>query len=339
MASNKLNLEKLNICPGTLAVGFNTYSPIALRRVFDNKRVSHILRYNSPKADDDDAEKFIENRERISISGVQLKSSMLLDKNKLRLTEEGEQGTYILKPVPSDVKNPRMVPANEHLTMQIARQIFDINTAENAMIFFKDGEPAYITKRFDVNAEGKKINQEDFASLSGKSKDTGGPDYKYTGSYEDLGDIIKKYSPAYIIELEKLFSLILFNYIFSNGDAHLKNFSLSQTVNGDYILSRAYDLINTRLHVGDSDFALENGLFKDDFKSASYKKSGHASLEDFRELGRRFGINEKRLENILSFYSEKKQSVEDLINNSYLDYSSKKSYVLSYFTKLNYLKK
>lgn len=339
MAAAKIDLENINICPGTLDEGFSTYSPIALRRVFDNRKVSHILPYNSPRAETEDTEKFIENRERISISGVQVKSSMLLDKNKLRLTEEGEQGTYILKPIPSDVKNPQMVPANEHLTMQIAKQIYKINTAENAMIFFKDGEPAYITKRFDIDKEGKKINQEDFASLSGKSKDTAGPDYKYTGSYEELGEIIKKYVPAYITELEKLFSIILFNYIFSNGDAHLKNFSLSQTINGDYIMSPAYDLINTRLHVGDSDFALENGLFKDDFKSAVFKKIGYASLEDFRELGRRFGLNEKRLNRILTYYSEKNQNVLDLIERSYLDASAKKSYILSYFTKLNYLKR
>lgn len=339
MAEAKIDLENINICPGTLAEGFNNYSPIALRRVFDNRKVSHILPYNSPRAETEDTEKFIENRERISISGVQVKSSMLLDKNKLRLTEEGEQGTYILKPIPSDVKNPQMVPANEHLTMQIARQVFNINTAENALIFFKDGEPAYITKRFDIDKEGKKINQEDFASLSGKSKDNSGPDYKYTGSYEELGEVLKKFVPAYITELEKLLSLTLFNYLFSNGDAHLKNFSLNQTINGDYILSPAYDLINTRLHVGDSDFALEKGLFKDDFKSSGYRKSGHASIEDFRELGKIFELNEKRLNRILTYYSEKNQNVLDMIERSYLDASSKKSYTLSYFTKLNYLKR
>ena len=34
--------------------------------------------------------------------------------------------------------------------MQIAKQVYGINAAENAIIFFKDGSPAYITKRFDV---------------------------------------------------------------------------------------------------------------------------------------------------------------------------------------------
>ena len=61
------------------------------------------------------------------------------------------------------------MPANEHLTMQIARQVYGQNTAENALIFFKNGSPAYITKRFDVDIEGSKLAQEDFASLAGRT--------------------------------------------------------------------------------------------------------------------------------------------------------------------------
>ena len=54
------------------------------------------------------------------------KLSLLLDKNKLRLTKEGEQGTYILKPIPRDLKKVDQVPDNEHLTMQIARQVYEL---------------------------------------------------------------------------------------------------------------------------------------------------------------------------------------------------------------------
>jgi len=137
-----MNLEKIKYCPGTLAKGNNTYSRACLRRVFHNKSVSHILPYNSPQSDEDDDSKFVDNRKRISISGVQEKMSLILDKNKLRLTDEGEQGNYILKPIPRDLKKVGQVPANEHLTMQIAQQVFGIYTAENALIFFKDGKPA-----------------------------------------------------------------------------------------------------------------------------------------------------------------------------------------------------
>ena len=83
---------------------------------------------------------YFENQKHISISGVQIKYSLLLKKNKLHLTKAEEKGTHILKPIPSGVKNADQLPANEHLTMQIAQQIFGIETASNAMIFFKDGK-------------------------------------------------------------------------------------------------------------------------------------------------------------------------------------------------------
>ena len=151
-----MSMPKIKYCPGTLAEGFDTYSTTCLKRVFNGKKVSHTLPYNPPQVNEEDAEKFLENRKRISISGVQEKVSLILDKNKLRLTNKGERGNYILKPIPRDLKKIDQVPANEHLTMQIARQVYNINTAENALIFFKNGEPAYITKRFDVKIDGTK---------------------------------------------------------------------------------------------------------------------------------------------------------------------------------------
>ena len=57
-------------------------------------------------------------------------------------------------------------PANEHLTMQIAAQVFKLPAAKNALIFFNDGMPAYITKRFDVKEDGSRCLKEDFASLA-----------------------------------------------------------------------------------------------------------------------------------------------------------------------------
>ena len=110
---------------------------------------------------------------------MQEKLSLTLNKNKLKLTDEGEQGTYILKPIPRDLKLVDQVPANEHLTMQIASQIYGVNTAENAIIFFESGEQAYITKRFDIKKDGTKWGKEDFASLAGRSKDSHGNGFKY----------------------------------------------------------------------------------------------------------------------------------------------------------------
>lgn len=132
-----MSIPILKYCPSLLTEGFDTYSPAALRRVFQGKKVSHILSYASPQQSEADTEKFIENRKRISISGVQEKFSLILQKNHLRLTEADEQGTYLLKPIPRDLKKVNQLPANEHLTMQIAAQVYGIHTAPCALIFLK----------------------------------------------------------------------------------------------------------------------------------------------------------------------------------------------------------
>lgn len=332
-----MNLEKIDTCPGTLAKGFKTYSPICLKYMFNGKKVNHVLPYNSSQKDEKVAEQFLENRKRISISGVQEKLSLILIKNQLRLTKQGEQGTYILKPIPRDLKQVNQVPANEHLTMQIAKQVYNIKVAENALIFFKNGSPAYLTKRFDTKSDNNKWGIEDFATLAGKSKDNGGSNFKYQYSYEKVGELIRKYVPAWRVEIEKYFSLVIFNYLFSNGDAHLKNFSLLESSKGDYLLSPAYDLINTKIHVNDTDFALDTGLFLDNYKSASYKKNGHPSKVDFREFGIRIGLMESRIDKIIKPFLEKQKFVETLINNSFLNQSCKRGYLIMYNTKRNYL--
>jgi serine/threonine-protein kinase HipA len=107
--------------------------------------------------------------------------------------------------------------------------------------------------------------------------------------------------------------------------------------NGDYLLSPAYDLINTRLHVDDSDFAFDKGLFSDGYQSLSYKKTGHASATDFIQFGKRIGVNEKRLEKLLLPFLTKQEKVETLISHSFLNEGSKRAYQLQYNTKRNYL--
>jgi len=333
-----MSLDELKYCPGTLAEGYTTYSSSCLRNLFGGKKVNHVLPYETPQQNEEVAALFMENRKRISISGVQEKLSFLLDRNILRLTKEGEQGTYILKPIPRDLKKVEQVPANEHLTMQIAKQVYRLNTAENAMIFFRNGSPAYITKRFDVKAGGGKLGSEDFASLAGKTRDNAGDNFKYEYSYEEIGLLIQKFVPAWRVEIEKFFSLIIFNFLFSNGDAHLKNFSLLESSKGDYLLSPAYDLINTRLHVDDADFALDKGLFADDFRSEEYRKSGHPSKADFMEFAKRIGVVGSRIEKLMHPFMEKQPFVETLVKHSFLSEADKQAYLLMYGTRRNFLK-
>lgn len=185
---------KITHCPSTLLEGYSTYSSSALKNLFEGKKVNHVLPYLPPSFDEGVTELFIENRKRISISGVQEKLSLVLDEDELRLSHQDEQGRYILKPIPRDLQKVEEVPANEHLTMQLAKQIYKIPTAENALIFFQDNSPAYLTKRFDVKSDGTKYGKEDFATLAQKTYQNAGPNFKYDYSYEEISDgLFKEY--------------------------------------------------------------------------------------------------------------------------------------------------
>jgi serine/threonine-protein kinase HipA len=324
------NPIKINNCPGTLKKGLNTYSKTALNRLFNGRKVSPTLPYESPATNVVIEELFKENKIRLSISGVQEKFSVLLEKNKLRLINEGEQGQYILKPIPNVGTRTDQMPANEHLSMQLARQVFGIETAENGLVFFKNGDPAYITKRFDVQEDGTKWAIEDFATLACRTPQTHGTDFKYSGNYLQLFELLKKYVPAYPIEAIKLFKLILFNYLISNGDAHFKNFSLIETALGDFKLSPAYDLLNSRIHIEDRDFALKDGLLPVD-------KSRGKVTEQFFQLAEFAGISKRQYEKVFKSLTSNQDKVLSLIELSYLDEKTKKNYLQGYQTRLKKL--
>jgi len=328
---------EIKYCPGSLKEGFNTYSGAVLKRMFDGRKVHHILPFPSPETEGPQQEKFIENRKRISISGVQEKHSLILIKNKLRLTEPGEQGQYILKPIPRDILKVNQVPANEHLTMQIAKQVYNIPTAENAFIFFEDNKPAYITRRFDLKPESGKFLQEDFASIAGKTKENAGDDFKYAYNYLDLGKLITKHISASEVEIEKYFKLILFNYLFTNADAHLKNFSLVESPSGDMIMSPAYDLACTRIHVNDPDMALTGGLSEESLHHPSFSALGFYAYDDFFDFGLQLGMQSKRVLKIIDIMRKENVLVYTLIAHSFLNDETKNTYAALYKEKLSRL--
>lgn len=235
-----------------------------------------------------------------------------------------------MKPIPITGRIPDQMPANEHLIMQIAGQVYGIETAENALIFFKNGTPAYITKRFDVKEDGTKLAQDDFASIAERTPQTHGEHYKYLGNYLELFELMRKYLPTYKTEAPKPLKLLVFNYLFSNGDAHFKNFSIIETPMGDYRLSPAYDLLNSRIHIEDKDFALDDGLLPRNIAQ------GKVSLQ-FAKLAEEAEIREKTFHAIISLMISKSDLVEKMISVSFLNEFTKRNYLQSYQGRLKQL--
>jgi serine/threonine-protein kinase HipA len=318
-------------CAGCYRMVSEDFCPTCRKVLFDGANVPATLEFASPK--EENLKQYQEKTKRLSISGVQLKYSVRLEGKKLVLAETS--GQYILKPIPPSlqIQHADQAPENEHLTMQIARQVFQIRTAANALVYFGDGIPAYLTRRFDVKKDGTKYLQEDMAQISGRSSASHGENFKYNGTYEEIGRLIKKYVISYP-QLEEFYKVVLFNYLVSNGDAHLKNFSIIQSIPDSYTLAPAYDLMSTIIHVpNESDTALD--LYEGDMDGEYYGAYGHYGLPEFIELASRIGIvAEVRLKILLDILLNNSEKVYAMVDGSKLSAEMKEEYKNSYKDKL-----
>lgn len=294
--------------------------------LFDEMPVSLILDFNIE--DFQHAGEIIDSMHRISVSGVQEKFPAIIKDGKIRIASQNERSTHILKPAPWDmtIRDRKLMPANEHLTMQIAAQVYGIQTAKNGLCFMPDGHPVYITRRFDILSSRAKIQMEDFASVINRSEQIGGSHFKYEGSYEDIALAIRANIGVWMVDMERFFELVVFNYIYANGDAHLKNFSLIFDGKG-LRLAPAYDLLNTAVHIDGDDFALDNGLSPDLEKSDAYYRTGHPCRLDFESFGTKIGLKSTRINKILNKYTAIPDSALQFIAESLLPHKAQRNYL------------
>ena len=319
-------MKAINVCPATLKPGYSGYSPRAVKLLFDGVAVSPFIDIDFEK--DRDQQQTKDNMNNMSISGAQEKFAAVIDNGKIRLSHEGEQATYILKPAPFNLSlsTRKQIPANEHLTMQIAAQVYGIRTAVNGLCFSSNGQPVYITKRFDVVDGKKNCLQADFAAILQMTEEGSDSNFKYHGNYAQIADAIRKIIPAWMPQMEQFFRMVVFNYLFANEDAHMKNFSLVKK-GKEYFLAPAYDLINTCVHIqSGSDLGLLDGLSPDIEKSDVYDKTGHPCRLDFERFAERIGLPKKRADMVLNMFMEIQEETYDLINRSFLNDKMKRSY-------------
>ncbi len=203
---------------------------------------------------------------KMSISGVQPKLSLKLNKNQGELVVAPTGGTYIFKP---QIPHFLHIPENENCCMDIAGAL-DINVPPHCLLTLKDGTLAYIVKRFDRQGE-EKIHQEDFYQILEKND-------KYLGSLEQIGSKLKGISAVPGLDIQLFFERVALSFLLGNGDAHFKNFSISYHQD-DIRLSPAYDIVCSKLVIPkEEDSALtingkKNNLTHNDFGAlAEYLK-------------------------------------------------------------------
>ena len=123
-----------------------------------------------------------------------------------------------------------------------------------------------------------------------------------------------------------MFRLKVFNYAIGNGDAHFRNFSLVPTPLDDFVLSPAYDILNTKLHLpAESSTALD--FFVDDFETDKFRQNGFYSGADFLDLVRRFGMKPDRAESIVHSVESLPDKADALVSVSLLSEDARDRYM------------
>jgi serine/threonine-protein kinase HipA len=142
-----------------------------------------------------------------------------------------------------------LLTVNEYVCMKCA-QYCGLSTPN---VWLSDNLEHYIIERFDIDESGNKIGIEDYATLMGMAGDK-----KYNGSYENVlkATLLNTKSND---EVLNAFTLIAFNCLIGNGDAHLKNFSLQYSTDmTNIMLSPVYDITHTIIYpTVDNDMALK----------------------------------------------------------------------------------
>lgn len=179
---------------------------------------------------------------RMSLAGAQHKMLVVYQDGKFFEPNLSMPSTHILKPDHSEPKDFWHTTMNEWFVMKLARRM-GLDVPEVYIGYVP--EPVYVIERFD--RQGKYPDHErlhiiDACQLKGLPRTS-----KYTSSqshvYRDLIVAVRRKAET----ITKLFNWVVFNLLIGNGDAHLKNISFFQDIDG-VRLSPFYDLLSTVIY-------------------------------------------------------------------------------------------
>ena len=295
----------MNKCPITYELCQGKYSKAGLAKL--SPRLSNLA--DLPYTAQEQRQEAASRSTKMSVQGIQPKLSAKLSIVNKEFSIVDSKGTFIIKPQ-SDIF--REVPQNEDLTMKMAKS-FGIEVPLTGLVYSKDGSLSYFIKRFDRYGKNKKYHLEDFAQLTNNTRET-----KYNWSMEKLIPVIENFCTFPMLEKRKLFRRIIFCFITGNEDMHLKNFSL--ITRGNKIeLSPAYDLLNSTISM--------NKAIEEIALPIKGKKGNITKKLLFEYYGaNRLKLNEKILLSEINNLVDKKESIEELINISFLSSEMKEKY-------------
>lgn len=297
----------MNRCPITYELcGNNKYSEKGLRMIATKLTHLNDLPYTAAELRQEAANR----AKKLSIQGVQPKLSATISVVEQEFKIVDQFGTYIIKP--QNDLFPEL-PQNEDVTMRMAK-VFGLDVPFHGMLYAKDGSLSYFIKRFDRYGKGKKLATEDFAQLTGNTRDT-----KYRFTMEKLVPVIDEFCSFPAIEKADFFKRILFCYVTGNEDMHLKNFSLI-TKNEKTTLTPVYDFLN-------SSIAIKNP--EEEIALTLKGKKSNLKASDFIDYYAkdRLQLNEKTIATILEQMHNAIPKWEELLEISFLSDEMKEKYL------------
>ena len=297
----------MNRCPITYELcGNNKYSEKGLRMIAPKLTHLNDLPYTAAELRQEAANR----AKKLSIQGVQPKLSATISVVEQEFKIVDQFGTYIIKP--QNDLFPEL-PQNEDVTMRMAK-VFGLDVPFHGMLYAKDGSLSYFIKRFDRYGKGKKLATEDFAQLTGNTRDT-----KYRFTMEKLVPVIDEFCSFPAIEKADFFKRILFCYVTGNEDMHLKNFSLI-TKNEKTTLTPVYDFLN-------SSIAIKNP--EEEIALTLKGKKSNLKASDFIDYyaKERLQLNEKTVNTILEQMLNTIPKWKELLEISFLSDEMKEKYL------------
>ncbi|MFV8271257.1 HipA domain-containing protein [Flavobacterium sp. GT2N3] len=297
----------MNRCPITYELcGTEKYSEKGLRMIAPKLTYLNDLPYTAVELRQEAANR----AKKLSIQGVQPKLSAAISIVDQEFKIVDQFGTYIIKP--QNDLFPQL-PENENVTMRMAK-VFGLDVPFHGMVYGKDGSLSYFIKRFDRYGKGNKLATEDFAQLTGNTRDT-----KYRFTMEKLIPVLDEFCSFPAIEKADFFKRILFCYVTGNEDMHLKNFSLI-TKNGKTMLTPVYDFLNSTIAIKnpEEEIALTLKGKKSNLKAADF-------IEYYAKD--RLQLNDKTISIILEQMQQAIPKWKELLGISFLSEDMKEKYL------------
>lgn len=244
---------------------------------------------------------------RLSLAGAQAKAGLYLDQetNTWYVPKGTAPSTHIVKPLNSRFDG---LVDNEVFCTKLARAC-GLNAPN---VFALSDESIFVIERYDriIDKQSNtidslkvphRLHQEDCCQALGVLESRKYEERTPQGNVARIADLIRQHATRPIAELQKLWSLVAFNYFIGNCDMHLKNISLIRSLDWQQLeLAPCYDLVSTTVY---EDLTTLMGM-----RIGNARKNEQVSRESFVELAHAMHLGVKPSLNSLDDLREKLDS-------------------------------